>query len=244
MHSNPKISAVTVAGLAQLIILLKEFINGQDFGSGNYETKNDGSPVGDLDIAIENFIQVHLPVLLPGFQLIGEESALPTYWSGNYLVVDPVDGTENFVSGIPIWGTGIALFVDNHLTASWVFFPEISMGFASEALGGFLVENSRIFRGPLRDSRVQAYSSNSDWGLVVNDFPEEIRVFGCSLFNLSLAATSSLTFKSSTKGVRLWDIAPAVLLALESGKSVKVNGEEYIGEFLDPNLRFVVEIQG
>jgi myo-inositol-1(or 4)-monophosphatase len=205
--------------------------------------KNDGSPVGDLDVAIENFVIKQLPALLPGFQFIGEESIFPVEWNGNYVVVDPVDGTENYVSGIPIWGTGIALFVDNQLAASWVSFPEIKMEMASRALDGFLVENFRGFRGPLKESRVSAYSSNSNWEMIAKDFPEEIRVFGCSLFNLSLAATSSITFKSSSKGVRLWDIVPAALVALESGKKVKINGEEYFGKFLNPNFRFVVEIQ-
>lgn len=243
MYSSPNLAEHTIEGFAQLIIQLREFIQGQDFRRGNYVLKNDGSPVGDLDIAIENFILQRLPVLLPGFQLIGEESQFPAEWNGNYVVVDPVDGTENYVSGIPIWGTGIALFVENQLAASWVSFPEINMGVASKALDGFLVENFSVFRGPLKESRVAAYSSNSNWEMVAKDFPEEIRVFGCSLFNLSLAATNSITFNSSSKGVRLWDIVPAALVALESGKKVKINGEEYYGEFLNPNFRFVVEIQ-
>jgi myo-inositol-1(or 4)-monophosphatase len=244
MYSSPKLAEDTVVGFAQLIVQLREFIQGQDFRCGNYVMKSDGSPVGDLDIAIENFILQQLSVLLPGFQLIGEESQFPVEWNGNYVVVDPVDGTENYVSGIPIWGTGVALFVENQLAASWVLFPELNMGIVSKALDGFLVENFGVFRGPLKESRVTAYSSNSNWELVAKDFPEEIRVFGCSLFNLSLAATSSIAFKSSSKGVRLWDIVPAALVALESGKRVKINGEEYFGEFLDPALRFVVEIRG
>ena len=242
-YSSPNLAEDTIVGFAQLIVQLREFIQRQDFRGGNYVIKNDGSPVGDLDIAIENFIVQQLSVLLPGFQLIGEESQFPVEWNGNYVVVDPVDGTENYVSGIPIWGTGIALFVENQLAASWVLFPEINMGIASKALDGFLVENFGVFRGPLKESRVAAYSSNSNWEMVAKDFPEEIRVFGCSLFNLSLAATSSIAFKSSNKGVRLWDIVPAALVALESGKKVKINGEEYYGKFLNPNFRFVVEIQ-
>lgn len=243
MYSSPNLTEDTISAFARLIIQLREFIKAQDFRLGNYVMKNDGSPVGDLDIAIEKFIMQKLPVLLPGFQLIGEESIFPTEWNGNYVVVDPVDGTENYVSGIPIWGTGIALFVDNQLAASWVSFPEINMGIASKALDGFLVENFRTFRGPLKESRVSAYSSNSNWEMVYKVFPEEIRVFGCSLFNLCLAATSSINFSSSSKGVRLWDIVPAALVALESGKKVKIDGEEYFGKFLNPDLRFVVEIQ-
>ena len=118
MYSSPNLTENTISAFARLIIQLREFIQDQDFRLGNYVMKNDGSPVGDLDLAIENFIMQELPILLPGFQLIGEESKFPTEWNGNYVVVDPIDGTENYVSGIPIWGTGIALFVDNQLAAS------------------------------------------------------------------------------------------------------------------------------
>lgn len=242
-YSDSEVADFITYGFAVIVNRLNEFIGNYDFQSGSLKVKEDGSPVSDLDLSIENFIQRHLQDLLPGFQFIGEESPLPENWSGNYLIVDPVDGTENYVSGIPIWGTGLALFVNNKLSASYVTFPEIGMRYSSKNLDGLIYGNSQRFRGPLSKSRVQAYSSNSSWKDVVSDFPDEIRVFGCSLFNLILAATTSVTFKSSSKGVRLWDIAPAVLVALESGKNVKINGGDYYGEFLDPALRFVVEIQ-
>jgi len=242
-YSNPKVPEEIVNGFASLINRFHDFIGTQDLEFGDYRVKVDGSPVGDLDLKIEIFIGEQLQELLPGFKLIGEESPLPTHWNGNYVVVDPVDGTENYVSGIPIWGTGLALFVNNQLSASSVIFPEIGMGYESRILNGLIKEKLGKFRGPLNFSRVEAYSSNSSWSEVASDFAEEIRVFGCSLFNLILAATTSVTFKSSSKGVRLWDIAPAVLVALESGKIVKINGEDYFGEFLNPAKRFVVEIR-
>jgi myo-inositol-1(or 4)-monophosphatase len=243
-YSSPETPATIVEGFASIINRMNQFIGIQNLQSGHYRVKRDDSPVGDLDIAIENFVRLQMFECLPGFQMIGEESPFPELWNGNYLVIDPVDGTENYISGIPIWGTGLAIFVNNQLVASYVSFPEIGMGFSSKVLTELIHGNSKTFRGPLQGSRVEAYSSNSNWGSVVSDFPDEIRVFGCSLFNLILAATSSVDFKSSSKGVRLWDIIPVVLVALELGKSVRINGEEYFGEFLDPNLRFVVEIQG
>ena len=71
-YSNPKVTREIIAGFAEVIKRLEEFIQRQDFRSGNYETKSDGSPVGDLDVAIENFVQSQIEKLLPVFQLIGE----------------------------------------------------------------------------------------------------------------------------------------------------------------------------
>jgi len=171
-YSSPKVPEEIVNGFASVINRLNDFIRIQDLQFGDYKVKVDGSPVGDLDLMIENFIGEQLQELLPGFQLIGEESPLPLDWNGNYLVVDPVDGTENYVSGIPIWGTGLALFVNNQLSASSVIFPEIGMGYASKILEGLIHEELGMFRGPLNFSRVEAYSSNSSWSKVASDFPE------------------------------------------------------------------------
>ena len=52
-YLNPKDTQETIAGFAEVIRRLKEFMQRQDLRSGNYETKSDGSPVGDLDVAIE-----------------------------------------------------------------------------------------------------------------------------------------------------------------------------------------------
>jgi myo-inositol-1(or 4)-monophosphatase len=242
-YSSPEISKSVITGFVAIINGLCDFYKMQNLHSGSFVLKSDDSPVGDLDIAIESYVRKQMQEFLPNFQLIGEESDLPPTLNGNYLVIDPVDGTENFISGIPLWGTGMAIFERNKLVASWVAFPEISMGYSSKVLRGLTNDEYRDFRGPLQGSRVSAYSSNSDWNAVTHEFPQETRVLGCSLFNLILAARGSVTFKSSSKGVRIWDIAPAILVALELGKSVKINGKDYFGEFLEPNLRFVVEIQ-
>jgi myo-inositol-1(or 4)-monophosphatase len=231
-----------IAGFIEVIKKTETYIGSLDFTRVSFSLKDDGSPVSNLDIAIENFVYSELAVVLPDFKLIGEESDFPSLASGNYLVVDPIDGTENFISGIPIWGTGFALVVENKLVASWIFFPEISISVYSKLLREALRLPNHSIRKPFGISRVRGFSSNTEWSNVSSNLEGEIRVFGCSLFNILLASQGAISYKSSEKGVRLWDILPAALFALESGKMVLINGEEYRGQFLDPNLRFVVEI--
>lgn len=244
MSYFPKpLSSEVAFAFAALVKEVHDYLANQTLTNVSVEFKLDGSPVTNLDIEIENFVRMKASVLLPNFQVIGEESSLPEEWTGNYLVVDPIDGTENFVSGIPIWGTGLALFFNNQLSASCVTFPELGLFYPSKELLLIIGEFGRRFRSPSAKSRVLGYSSNSNWSLAVKNFPQEVRVFGCSLFNLTLATTSAITFQSSSKGARLWDIIAPVLLALESERKVTINGEEYFGEFLDPNFRYVVEIK-
>jgi fructose-1,6-bisphosphatase/inositol monophosphatase family enzyme len=82
-----------------------------------------------------------------------------------------------------------------------------------------------------------------DWENQINEFGIENRIFGSSLFNLTLAANGVMEYKSSTKGVRFWDIAPALAIALEKNMEVVINGEPYVGQILDPNSRFVTTIR-
>jgi myo-inositol-1(or 4)-monophosphatase len=225
-----------------LIDDLNRYITLQDFNDFEFDLKNDDSPVSDLDFMIEAFFRKKAATYLPKFQVIGEEFPFSSTIEGNYLVIDPIDGTENFISGIPIWGVGVALFFEDRLLASWVNFPEISLEFSSSRLRELTGDPKMVARKPLGMSRVVAYSSNSNWRQLKKKFPKEIRVFGSSLFNLMLASVGAVDYVSSRPGVKIWDFAPCVLFALESGKSVTINGEEYFGQFLDPNIRYLVEI--
>jgi myo-inositol-1(or 4)-monophosphatase len=234
---------IYIRNFLKLVQNTQTYISAQNLSEVSFTLKPDGSPVSDLDLKIENFVSSQVVMLLPEIQLIGEESEFPLEWHGSYLVIDPIDGTENFVSGIPIWGVGLALILNNQLVASWVHFPELSINVYSHLLKDFLDSLPKTLREPIGVTRVRGFSSNSDWNQEFSNLFGEIRVFGCSLFNILLAAHGAMRYKSSENGVRIWDILPAALIALENGKVVLVNGKDYRGEFLDPNFRYVVEIK-
>jgi myo-inositol-1(or 4)-monophosphatase len=234
----------TAKGFNGLLEELSGYLLAIDARDMSFRLKSDGSPVSDFDIRVEDVVVNLLNSHLPGFQLIAEESYSGNLnqESGNVLVLDPIDGTENFIAGIPVWATGLALYVSGRLWASCVFFPELRM-IAKTKNAVFPAESRfRAFRENVHATRVVGFSSNSDWSEAVKKFGTENRIFGCSLFNLTVAANSGLRFISSSGGVRIWDIAPALALALERGMTVKVNGGEYHGELLDACKYHVVEI--
>lgn len=74
-------------------------------------TKPDRSPVTEADLAVEGEIWKTLHQLRPDDSVLGEEFG--TAGSSNRRwIVDPIDGTANFLRGVPVWGTLIALAVD------------------------------------------------------------------------------------------------------------------------------------
>jgi len=74
------------------------------------ETKPDLTPVTDADKAVESKIREVLTAQRPDDLVVGEEFGTPTLTAENYYwVIDPIDGTKNFLRGIPTWATLIGL---------------------------------------------------------------------------------------------------------------------------------------
>jgi len=72
-------------------------------------TKPDNTPVTDADRAVETAIRDALGTHRSGDGLVGEEFGSDKGSSGRYWVIDPIDGTKNFMRGVPTWATLIAL---------------------------------------------------------------------------------------------------------------------------------------
>ena len=77
--------------------------------------KQDGTWVSDADLEAEAVIRRHLAAAFPDHNILGEEEGLRSASGGEpgdgapVWVVDPIDGTNNYLSGIPIWATLVAL---------------------------------------------------------------------------------------------------------------------------------------
>jgi histidinol-phosphatase len=89
------------------------------------ETKPDLTPVSDADRDAEELIRTQLRRTRPRDAVLGEE--FPTTGHGQrQWVVDPIDGTKNFVRGVPVWATLIALLVDQQPVLGVVSAPALN----------------------------------------------------------------------------------------------------------------------
>ena len=89
-------------------------------------TKPDNTPVTDADRAVETAIREALATHRHTDGLVGEEFGSDKGTTGRYWVIDPIDGTKNFMRGVPTWATLIALV---QVDASGV--EEVVVGIAS-----------------------------------------------------------------------------------------------------------------
>lgn len=72
------------------------------------ERKSDGSPVTAADRAAERLLRGRIAAAFPGDAVLGEEEGSTAGTSGFAWILDPIDGTESFVRGVPLFGTLVA----------------------------------------------------------------------------------------------------------------------------------------
>lgn len=115
-------------------------------------TKPDRTFVTDADQAVERALRQHLDEVRPGDSFFGEESGREERGERRWII-DPIDGTSNFLRGVPNWATLIALEV------------------AGEPAVG-------VVSAPAFQTRWWAETGSGAWKLVEGNDPEPLRVSG------------------------------------------------------------------
>src|SRR5690348_686577 len=89
------------------------------------DTKSDASPVTDADRAIETMARALVRERQPALGLLGEEQGEAAGVGGARLIIDPIDGTRNFVRGIPVFATLLAIEADGDVVAGLASAPAL-----------------------------------------------------------------------------------------------------------------------
>ncbi|MFM8932615.1 MAG: inositol monophosphatase family protein [Gemmataceae bacterium] len=89
------------------------------------EIKEDLSPVTKADKEAEAILRESLTTAFPGDSFLGEEYGDQKGSTGYRWIIDPIDGTKNYIRGIPIWGTLLGLEFENDLVGGIVVAPAL-----------------------------------------------------------------------------------------------------------------------
>jgi histidinol-phosphatase len=194
-------------------------------------TKPDNTPVTDADRAVEETIRTAIAAKYPADEIVGEEfgdSRQPSDSLNRYWVIDPIDGTKNFLRGVPTWATLIALVVDGQVVVSVVSSPALyRRWYATRGNGAYLLENSAPPR-PLNVSGVQtiadasiAYSDFQGWGNRRNAFETLLdsawRTRGVGDFWSHMLVAEGAVDAAIEPSLALWDMAALDLILTEAG---------------------------
>jgi histidinol-phosphatase len=133
------------------------------------DTKPDLTPVTDADQAVEEGIRRTLSRARPRDAVLGEETG-SSGASQRRWVVDPIDGTKNFVRGVPVWATLISLMVEDEVVVGVVSAPALGRRWWAMKDGGAHTGKSFFKNTPCRVSDVNrledaslSYSSLDGW---------------------------------------------------------------------------------
>jgi histidinol-phosphatase len=122
------------------------------------ETKPDETPVTEADTAVERTLRDRLAGARAGDAIVGEEygaSEAPEH--DRRWIVDPIDGTKNYVRGIPVWATLLALQERDDVTVGVVSAPALGRRWwAAKGAGAFMTDALGPDPRPLRVSGVRA----------------------------------------------------------------------------------------
>jgi fructose-1,6-bisphosphatase/inositol monophosphatase family enzyme len=187
--------------------------------------KGDGTVVTDADVEVERLLTAALAAERPGDAVLGEELGgsghSPRRW-----ILDPIDGTRNFVAGRPDWGVHIALEDAGDITVGVVTRPVLAArwwaGRGRGAFSGLLTGDDppkalRVSsRERLADGRVSAWVPIGDQRDVrLRSLPGWIEPLDLDL--IMRVAEGGLEVLIDRTASQIWDRAPLVVLVEEAG---------------------------
>ena len=223
------------------------------------DTKSDDTPVTKADLAANRIIVEGLQREFPHIPLLSEESPREVFDQRlnfkEYFLIDPIDGTKEFIKVSGEYTINIAYIVDHEVVAGVVNLPVLSETFYGTTQASYVKRNREVLKLPISkyiENEVRVVSSKSHPNAATDDYVENLKKY----FNKveSLQFGSSLKICKVAEGVadlnpRLggtseWDIAAAHavlrgaggdIIELETGKRVRYNKES----LLNPHYKAV-----
>jgi myo-inositol-1(or 4)-monophosphatase len=183
--------------------------------------------VSDADREAERAIRELLAAERPDDGLLAEEGSRSEAQSGRRWIVDPLDGTVNFLYGFPVWGVSVALEDEDGVAVGVVYDPSRDELFRATRGGGAELDGRRLRVRELRELRAALVATGFSYEparrgaqaeLVAALVPQvrDIRRAGAAALDLAWLAAGRLD-GFFEHGLKQWDWAAGRLLVHEAG---------------------------
>jgi len=211
-------------------LLRQRFEKGGERATGSKSTPTD--LVSEADLAAERAIREIIAAARPGDAILGEEGGETQEGAGLRWIVDPLDGTVNFLFGVPQWCVSVAVHDDDGGLVGVVYDPLREELFAGERGAGPPTLNGVEVRGSERvdlgtalvgtgfayDSSVRAAQAE----VIARLLPRvrDVRRMGSAALDLAWTAAGRYD-AFYERGVHIWDIAAGAVLCSAAGLEVR-----------------------
>lgn len=190
----------------------------EQFPRADITIKSDGTPVTTLDLKLSALVEGIVDNSYPNHIFYSEEKY--EKWNFPMAILDPLDGTREYIEGRPEWAVSLALFENNHFTGEgWIYNPMKDECFTEATPISFTVK--KIYHGEV---------SRSEWK---NDFfknkatPQfELTPVGSIAYKLARLSHGQSDFVVSLRPKNIWDIAAGTLLCQQAGLKFYSQGKE------------------
>ena len=170
--------------------------------------------VTNADIKTEKIIIEELKKARPNYSILSEESGKENNKDKkNTWIIDPIDGTVNFLHGIPHFAISIALKSNDEIISGLIFDPIKNEIFYAEKNNGAFFNNHRM--------RVSSKNKINEClfvtgGKIKNDFDFSYRKSGCAALDMAYVASGRYDGYFQNE-LNIWDIAAGIILVKEAG---------------------------
>jgi len=188
----------------------------RDFGEvEKLQVSNKGPSdfVTNADLKTEKIILEELKRAKPNYSILSEEKGAETNKDSKTWIIDPIDGTINFLHGIPHFAISIALKDDNEIIAGLIYDPIKDEMFYAEKNNGAFFNNQRI--------RVSKKNNISEClfvtgGKIEFNYNFSFRKSGSAALDLAYVAAGRYDGYFQKK-LNIWDIAAGIVILKEAG---------------------------
>jgi len=170
--------------------------------------------VTNSDLKAEKIIIEELKKGRPNYSFISEENGVENNKdTNNTWIIDPIDGTVNFLHGIPHFAISIALRSKDEIVSGLIFDPIKNEMFYAEKDNGSYFNNHRVKVSKKNDINDCLFGTG---GLFKNDINLPYRISGSAALDLAYVASGRYDGYFQNK-LNLWDVAAGIILIKEAG---------------------------
>ena len=200
----------------------------RDFGEiENLQVKKKGPSdfVTNSDLKVEKIIIEELKKARPNYSIISEENGNENNKDKeNTWIIDPIDGTVNFLHGIPHFAISIALKSKNEIVSGLIYDPIKDEMFYAEKDNGAFFNNQRMRVSNKNKMNECLFVTG---GKIINNYNFSYRKSGCAALDMAYVAAGRYDgyFQDN---LNLWDIAAGIILIKEAGGIInKIDVSKY-----------------
>ncbi len=214
--------------ISDIVLEAGNIVSNGFYSSKTIKHKGEVDLVTEYDVRTENFLKEKLQKLFPSFTIVGEEThSESSYPTENVIFIDPIDGTTNFVHGVPFVAVSVGVITDTETKYGVVYNPVLNELYSAETGKGAFCNGTHIkvsenvsLINSLVATGFPYKKDNLPYLMTVLEnvlnYTQGIRRAGAASLDLCYTARGIYDLYYETR-LQPWDMAGGIIIVREAG---------------------------